>query len=127
MNDSIGTLYIEEDNLIRWTGLYDKAAMVAAGRKRPAAADFINDATITWIIRAAAADGSYDSAGAQVSSGGGTMSYVDDSNGDYYGTIEDGAALTNGSTYWLVASMSASGDRVGSRKLKFIAGLHGNN
>lgn len=127
MNDSIGRLTIDEDNLIRWEGLYDRVAMIQAGRQVPAAADYINDATITWVIRAAASDGSYDAAGALVSNGGGTMDYVTDSNGDYYGTIEDNASLTNGSTYWVVVSMSASDDRVGSRKMRFVAGLHGSN
>lgn len=128
MNDSIGHLnIIGEDGLITWDGLFDRYAMKAAGRSVPSAADFINDATVTWVFRAAAADGSFDAAGALVSNAGGTMAYVTGSNGCYIGTIEDNAAFTNGATYWAIASFTATGDKVGERKIRYVAGYHGSN
>src|SRR5262245_5148869 len=102
MSEALGRLTIDEDNVIRWTGLYDFVAMKGAGRDSPIALDYINDATITRVIRAAASDGSFDPAGALVTNGGGTMSYISGSNGNYRGTIEDNAALTDGVTYWVV-------------------------
>jgi|GEM_PF-5292347 len=108
--DIIGELFVASDNAIRWDGLYDRIAR-----------EFITDATITWVIRAAATDGSFDAAGALVANGGGTMAYIAASRGNYVGTIEDDAALTAGSKYWIVVSMSASGDRVDTRYLPMIA------
>jgi len=127
MTDSEGNLFVNEDGEISWEGLHDRVAMKQAGRSVPATADYVNDATITWVIRAAAASGDFDPTGALVANGGGTMTYVTGSNGCYVGTIEDDAALTIGMTYWVVVSMAASGDRVGSRKLKYVAALHGSN
>lgn len=122
MPEAPGQLTIDSDHGIMWSGLYDWVAMKQAGRDSPAAADYIDDATITWVIRAAAADGSYDSAGALVTNGGGTMSYITDSNGDYIGTIEDGASLTLGSTYWVIATATASGDRIGVKRAQLTVG-----
>jgi hypothetical protein len=120
MPDSIGTVYIGEDNLIRWRGLYDKK------QRR-----YVNDATIVWIFRAANADGSYNAAGAPVSNAGGTMDLDTQNNGDdsetgdYVGVIEDDAAFTEGATYWAIVTATASGDRIGSRKVKYVAAQHG--
>lgn len=128
MSESVGNLNIlGEDGLIEWDGLYDAYAMRLAGRDTPSDADFINDATVVWVFRAAAANGDYDAAGALVTNGGGTMTYVPSSRGNYIGTIEDDAAFTLGATYYAIASFTASGDRVGSRKIKYVAGLHGSN
>lgn len=117
-DDTLGRLCVGEDNAIRLRGLYDRLANSGSGA-------YVNDATITWVARAAAADGSFDASGALVTNAGGTMTYKTGSNGDYYGTIEDDAAFTAGSVYWIVASISASDDRVGSRKVRYVAGHHG--
>ncbi len=121
MPDSIGNVYIGEDNLIRWRGLYDKKS------KR-----YVNDGTLTWVFRAANADGSYNANGALVANAGGTME-LDTQNdgttpsvtGDYVGVIEDDAAWTDGAAYWAIVTATASGDRIGSRKVKYVAGQHG--
>jgi hypothetical protein len=125
--DMPGDLFVGADNGIYWVGLHDRVAMKQAGRDSPIAADYINDATITWVIRAAASDGSFDAAGALVTNGDGTMEYIDGSNGNYVGTIEEAAVLTAGEIYWVVVSMSASGDRVDSRKLQYVAQHRGSN
>ncbi|MGH8743380.1 MAG: hypothetical protein ACREUY_03790 [Burkholderiales bacterium] len=121
MPDTIGNVYIGEDNLIRWRGLYDKKTKA-----------YVNDATITWVFRAASVDGSYNASGALVSAAAGTME-LDTQNdgatasvtGDYVGVIEDDAAFTESATYWAVVTATASGDRIGSRKVKYVAGQHG--
>jgi hypothetical protein len=121
MPDSIGNVYIGEDNLIRWRGLYDKKTK-----------SYVNDATLTWVFRAANSDGSYSATGTLVTSGGGTME-LDTQNdgstpsvtGDYIGVIEDDAAFTLGATYWAIVTATASGDRIGSRKVQYVAANHG--
>lgn len=116
--DTLGRLYVDEDNAIWLRDLYDRLANDGSGA-------YINDATVTWVIRAAASNGDYDPSGSLVSNGGGTMTYKPGSNGDYYGAIEDDAALTAGTAYWVVATITASGDRVGVRKVKYVAAHHG--
>lgn len=118
MPDSLGNLYVGEDNAIWLRGLYDQLANSGLG-------DYINDATITWVFRAAAADGSFSAAGALISNAGGTMTYLADSNGDYYGTIEEDAAFTAGTPCWCVATITVTGDVIGSRKVKYVPQLHG--
>lgn len=118
MPDSLGNVYIDEDNAIWLRGLYDQLADSGAG-------GYVNDATVTWVFRAASADGSYNAAGALVSNAGGTMTYKTGSNGEYYGTIEDNAAFTAGTAYWCVVTITASGDVIGSRKIPYTPQLHG--
>lgn len=122
MPDSIGTLTIGEPNLVRWRGLYDKL------NKR-----YVNTASITWIFRAANADGSFNAAGALVSNAGGTMALdtgndgvTPSSTGDYVGTVAYNAAFTDGSTYYEVATaLDSNSNTIGSRKVKYVAGQHG--
>ncbi len=119
MPDSIGTLTIDEPNAVWWRGLFDTLANSTAGA-------YVNDASISWIFKAANADGSYNSAGSQPSNSGGSMTYKADSNGEYYGTVPYNAAFTRGSTYWLVATaLNSSSAVVGVRKVPYVAGDHG--
>ncbi len=53
------------------------------------------------------------------------MTYVTGTQGCYRGTLEDGVSLTENGTYYLEITASASGDRVGFRRLQFIAQYHG--
>lgn len=64
---------------------------------------YINDATITYAVK--------DSAGATVSGGTGTLSYVTGSNGDYKGTIPDSVTslLTENALYDVVITARESG------------------
>lgn len=99
-----GELYIGEDNLVEWIGLYDNALK-----------EYVNDATVTFELKPVAG-------GAAVESG--SMSYVEDSNGKYRGTIEDDTSLTDGTEYFLEVTASASGDRIGFRKVRYKAKYH---
>ena len=117
--DTLGRLTLDEPNGVWLRGLYDKLASSGAG-------GYVNNATGSWVIRAAAADGSYDAAGALVSNGGGTFTYKTGSSGDYYGTIAANAALTAGNTYYIVATMlDSGGNTICVRKAKYVAGNHG--
>lgn len=118
MPDSLGNLYVGEDNAIWLRGLFDQLANSGQG-------GYVNDATITWVFRAASADGSFNASGSLVANAGGTMTYLADSNGDYYGTIEDDAAFTAGTKYWCVVTITVSGDVIGSRKIPYTPQLHG--
>ena len=117
--DTLGRLMIDEPNGVWLRGLYDKLANSGAG-------DWVNNATGSWVIRAAAADGSYDANGALVSNGGGSFTYQTGSSGNYYGTIAANAALTAGNTYYVVATiLDSDGNTICVRKVKYVAGHHG--
>lgn len=77
---------------------------------------YLNEASIaTWELRTAKTGG-----GSQV--GSGTMSYVDDSNGDYVGTQDAAVSMTEGETYWLHIILSQDGIR-GDWEVPVIAQL----
>jgi hypothetical protein len=119
MPDSIGAITLDEPNAIWWRGLWDSLASGGAG-------GYVNDGSISWVFRAANADGSYNSAGSQPSNSGGSMTYQTGSNGNYYGAVPYNAAFTRGSTYWLVATaLNSSGAVIGVRKVPYVAGDHG--
>lgn len=109
-----GQLFIGEDNIVFWgdrhiqnSGLYDNSLEA-----------FINDATVTFTLK--------DSNGSAVSGASNiSMSYVTGSKGVYEGTLEDGVSLTENSTYYLEITATASGDRVGFRRIQFTAQYHG--
>lgn len=108
-----GNLYIGQDNRVVWgdravpnSGLYD------TNLER-----FVNDATVTFQLK--------DSGGSNVSGGSGTMSYIAGSKGLYEGVLEDAVSLTADATYYLEITASASGDRVGFRRLTYTAQYQG--
>lgn len=109
-----GNLYIGEDNIVFWgdrhvpgSGLYDNSTE-----------SFVNDATVTFQL--------YQSDGTTAVSGAsGTCTYVTDSDGVYEGVLEDGVSLTENNTYYLSITATASGDRIGLRRLKYVAAYHG--
>ncbi len=113
-----GQLYIGEDLLVRWghpdvagSGLYDNNL-----------GSFVNDATVTFQL--------YQSDGTtSVTNASGTCSYITGSLGCYVGTLEDGTSptitLTAGTTYVLEVLATASGDRIGRRRINYIAHYHG--
>lgn len=109
-----GKLYIGEDNIVFWgdrdtpnSGLYDNNLR-----------SFINDATVTFTLK--------DSSNSAVSGANGiSMSYITGTSGVYEGTLEDGVSLTENSTYYLEITATASGDRVGFRRIQFVAQYHG--
>lgn len=108
-----GQLYIGEDNIVFWgdrhlpkSGLYDNNTE-----------SFVNDATVTFALK--------DSANAAVSGASGTCSYVTGTEGVYEGVLEDAVALTENDTYYLEITAAASGDRVGLRRLRYVAVYHG--
>jgi len=108
-----GQLYIGEDLLVEWgnpavggSGLYDNNI-----------GSFVNDATVTWAWK--------DSANSAVSGGTGTASYIAGSQGCYRGVSEDGVSFTSGSTYYLEVTATGSGDRIGFRRIQYIAKHHG--
>jgi len=105
-----GNLYIGQDNLVEWgsvdeqgTGLYDNNL-----------GSFDNSATVTFTL--------YQSDGTSAVSGGsGTCSYITGSQGCYRGTLEDGVSLTSGTTYILEVLATGSGDRIGRRRISYVA------
>lgn len=109
-----GHLYIGQDNMVFWgdrnvpkSGLYDNNLE-----------KFINDATVTFTLK--------DSAGSTVSGASAqSMTYVTGTKGVYEGTLEDGVSLTENSVYYLEITATASGDRVGFRRLSYIAVYRG--
>ena len=111
-----GHLYIGEDNIVFWgdrhipnSGLYDNNLE-----------QFVNNATVTFTLK--------DSSNVAVSLANGiSMSYVTGSKGVYEGTLEDGVALTENATYYLEITATASGDRVGFRRITYQAIYHGSD
>ncbi len=109
-----GHLYIGEDNIVFWgdrhvpnSGLYDNSLE-----------QFINNATVVFTLK--------DSGSAAVSGATSVaMSYVTGTKGVYEGTLEDGVSLTENATYYLEITATASGDRVGFRRIQFLAVYHG--
>lgn len=105
-----GQLFIGQDNTVFWgdraipnSGLYDNNLE-----------QFVNNATVTFTLK--------DSAGSAVSGATAvSMSYVTGTKGVYEGTLEDGVSLTENSTYYLEITATASGDRVGFRRISFQA------
>lgn len=111
-----GKLYIGEDLTVFWgdrhvphSGLYDNSLE-----------QFVNNAAVTFTLK--------NSAGSAVS-GANTisMSYVTGTRGCYEGTLEDGVTLTENATYYLEITATASGDRVGFRRIPLLAVYHGPN
>lgn len=107
-----GNLYIGEDNVVYWgdrnvpnSGLFDTVTR-----------SFINDATVTFVLK--------DSSNVAVSGASGTCTYVSGSQGCYEGVLEDGVSLTANSTYYLELTAAASGDRVGFRRITYVAQYH---
>lgn len=109
-----GHLYIGEDNIVFWgdrkiphSGLYDNVLE-----------QFVNDATVVFTLK--------DSGGLAVTGASSiAMTYVTGSRGCYEGVLEDGVSLTENSTYYLEITATASGDRVGFRRIQFTATYHG--
>jgi hypothetical protein len=109
-----GKLYIGEDNIVFWgdrhvpnSGLYDNNLE-----------QFVNNATLTFTLK--------DSNNTPVSGATSvSMTYVTGSKGVYEGTLEDGTSLTENATYYLEITATASGDRIGFRRIAFIAVYHG--
>lgn len=109
-----GNLYISEDNVVFWgdpevpgSGLYDTVAK-----------SYVNDATMTFTLK--------NSAGSAVSGASGvSMSYVTGTRGCYRGVLEDGVSLTENSTYYLEITATASSDRIGFRRMTYVAQYHG--
>lgn len=109
-----GNLYIGQDNIVFWgdrhkpnSGLYDNNLE-----------QFINNATLTFTLK--------DSSNVAVS-GASTvsMAYVTGTKGVYEGVMEDGVSLTENSVYYLEITATASGDRVGLRRIQFVATYQG--
>lgn len=111
-----GNLYIGEDNVVFWgdpdtlkDGLYDRVSGA-----------FINDATMTFTLK--------NSAGSAVSGASAvSMTYVSGTNGVYEGVLEDGVSLTDGSTYYLEVTATCSNDRIGFRRITYVAKYHGSD
>lgn len=111
-----GNLYIGEDHIVYWgdrdtpgSGLYDNNLR-----------SFINDATVTFQL--------YQSDGTTaVTSASGTCTYVTGTQGCYEGVLEDTPieGLTSGSTYILQILATASSDRIGRRRISYVAKYHG--
>jgi len=105
-----GRLYISQDNVVFWgdrnipdSGLYDASL-----------GQFIGDATVVFTLK--------NSAGSAVSGASAvSMSYISGTKGVYEGILEDGVSLTENATYYLEITATASGDRVGFRRLSFQA------
>lgn len=100
MSAATGNLYVDNDNTILLEDLYDTVA-----------ADFIDDATVTWVLT--------DTAGATVASG--SLTYVATTDGTYRGNIEEDEDLTAGAVYELTVTAAASGDRNGEWNCKYTA------
>lgn len=86
--------YITSDNTIYLNGL------ILEGE-----ATYENDATVTGQLT--------DTAGANITGGGITFSYVASSNGQYKGILPDTLSLTRGTEYWLTITATAqSGEKL---------------
>lgn len=105
MSTSKGQLYVANDNVVWLEGLYDNVS-----------AEYVNDATVTYRL--------LDSSGTVVITST-SMTYKTASNGVYYGTIEEDAALTVGSKYTVEVTASASSDRVGEWNCEYYAKQRG--
>lgn len=112
-----GSLFIGQDNLVEWgdvdrdptDGLYDNNTN-----------SYDNSATVTFQL--------YQSDGTTAVSGGsGTCSYITGSQGCYRGTLEDGVSLTSGTTYILEILATGSGDRIGRRRISYVARYQGSD
>lgn len=116
MNDS-DLLFVGEDNVVAFEGLQD--ATTGA---------YVTDATIDWQL--------LDRRGNEIASGAMTydanyhatqtaLGKAVPADGNYVGTIEEDAKLTPGSDYYLEATATASGDRIGHRRRHYKAAYHG--
>lgn len=87
--------YVESDNLITLTGL-----------KNEATGSYVNSATVTATVK--------DLDGTQLAgqTWPTTMSYVSSSNGNYRGTLEDGASLVAGTMYVVEITADAGSDLI---------------
>jgi hypothetical protein len=109
-----GNLYIGEDNIVYWgdpkipgSGLYDNNL-----------GSFVNNASMSFTLK--------NSAGSAVSGASSiSMTYISGTEGCYYGILEDGVSLTDGSTYYLEITATGSSDRVGFRRIEYKARYHG--
>ncbi len=109
-----GKLYIGEDAIVFWgdkytpnTGLYDTVT-----------GSYDNSAAVSFIL--------YQSDGTTAVSGGsGSCTYVTDTQGCYEGVLEDGVTLTANTTYVLQVLATGSSDRIGRRRVSYIAQYHG--
>lgn len=108
-----GKLYISQDNVVYAgdrrnpnSGVYDTSSET-----------FLNSATVAFALK--------DTAGSTVSGASGSCTYVTGTKGVYEGVLEDGVALTEGSTYYLEITVTGSGDRVGFRRIEYEAEYKG--
>lgn len=97
-------LYKGEDNPVVWLGLTHKGS-------------FINNATVAWVLK--------DENEATVTSG--SCTNISGSDGDYEGNIEEDIALVIDDDYHLEVTATASGDRIGFRRITYKAQYHGSN
>jgi hypothetical protein len=97
-------LYKGEDNPVVWEGLNHKGK-------------FSNTATVAWVLK--------DSTESTVASG--TCTRVAGSNGDYEGNIEEDVALVIGEDYHLEITATSPDDRIGFRRIDYVAQYHGSN
>tara|TARA_R110002167_G_scaffold85605_1_gene232073 strand:+ start:1104 stop:1421 length:318 start_codon:yes stop_codon:yes gene_type:complete len=100
----VSNLYINNDNLLSVENLKNAATDV-----------FINDATVTAILK--------NSAGGNVTGQSWplTLAFVSSSNGDYKGTLEDGLVLTEGTTYTAEINADAGNDQIANWSVSFTA------
>jgi hypothetical protein len=110
-----GNLFISEDNIVIWgdrdipgSGLYDNNLR-----------SFVNDATVTFALK--------NSGGTTVTSATGTCTYVTGTQGCYEGVLEDVVSLTENSTYYLEVTATGSSDRIGFRRIPYVAQYHGSD
>lgn len=98
-------LYIGSDNPVVWNGLSHRGT-------------FINNATVAWVLKVTSS---------QATVASGSCTYLAGSSGDYEGNIEEDVALVDGTEYDLEVTATASGDRVGFRKITYRAQYRGSN
>lgn len=110
-----GQLFIGQDNIVFWgdpddpdSGLYDNKL------KR-----YVNDADVSFVLK--------DASGDPVDGGAGTMTYVAGSRGRYEGVLEEDVldATDLNLDFFLEITATASGDRVGFRRIKYKAVFQG--
>lgn len=78
-------LAFDSDNVVRLEALADDDG------------NWVNDAEVTWVLQRTLGD-------ADTNLGDGTMDYVEDSNGEYKGTIPYTAVASRGDKPWLVVT-----------------------